>query len=61
MKNLPMIMNEKILLKKRDIIESVIDKLKNELLLEHIRYKSITNFIVNILSALAVYIFITKP
>jgi hypothetical protein len=37
MKNLPMIMNEKILLKKRGIIESVIDKLKNELLLEHTR------------------------
>ena len=61
MKNLPMIIDEKLLLKKRGIIESVIDKLKNELLLEHTRHRSVTNFIVNILSTLAAYIFITKP
>ena len=61
MKNLPMILEEKILLKKRGIIESVIDKLKNELVLEHTRHRSLSNFIVNILSALAAYIFINKP
>jgi len=61
MKNNLMDLKEKLLLKKRAIIESVFNKLKNELMLEHTRHRSVINFIVNILSTLAAYIFIHKP
>ena len=56
-----MVMDEKLLLKKRGIIESVVNKLKNELMLQHTRHRSVINFFVNILSALAAYTFINKP
>lgn len=62
MKNLPMYIDEKFLLKKRGIIESVIDILKNHLCLEHTRHRSITNAFVNMISALIAYNFLTnKP
>ena len=47
--------HEKLLLRKRSIIETVFDYLKNKLELEHSRHRSINNFIVHILSTLISY------
>jgi hypothetical protein len=47
--------NEKILLRKRSLIESVFDYLKNKLQLEHSRHRSPFNMIVHLLSTLIVY------
>ncbi len=46
---------DKILLRKRAIIESVNDQLKNISQLEHTRHRSIVNFAVNIMAALVAY------
>jgi len=56
MKNKLMPLIDKILLRKRGIIESVNDQLKNISQIEHTRHRSIVNFAVNILAALAAYI-----
>lgn len=50
---------EKKLLKKRNIIETIFDQLKNILRLDHSRHRSVTGFIINVLSALIAYCF--KP
>lgn len=53
---------DKILLRKRGIIESVNDQLKNISQIEHTRHRSIWNFIANILGALIAYMLKpTKP
>ena len=44
MKNALMLLNEKILLKKRSVIETVFGYLKNILELEHMRHRSPINF-----------------
>ena len=44
-----------ILLKKRMLIESVIDQLKNQCQLQHTRHRSLVNFQVNAVSALIAY------
>ena len=46
---------EKILLKKRSVIESVFDVLKNHFDLEHTRHRSIPNALVHLLSTLIAY------
>ena len=46
---------DKILLRRRSIIETVNDQLKNISQIEHTRHRSIANFIVNIISALISY------
>ncbi|CZR11691.1 Transposase DDE domain [Legionella pneumophila] len=46
---------DKALLRKRAIVESVIDQLKNISNIEHSRHRSIFNFMVNILAGLAAY------
>ena len=51
---------EKILLRKRSVIETVNDELKNMCQLEHTRHRSINSFLSNILSALAAYSFFPK-
>lgn len=62
MKNKLMEMYDKLLLKKRGTIESVINILKNTFDLEHSRHRSVTNFMVNIFSTLIAYNFKpTKP
>ena len=62
MKNKLMDMTDKILLRKRAVIESVNDFLKNVCQIEHSRHRSVANFIVNIISALVAYSFLpTKP
>ncbi len=47
---------DKILLRKRAVIETVNDELKNIAQIEHSRHRSFNNFIVNILSAIAAYL-----
>ena len=48
------------MLRKRTVIESVNDFLKNICEIEHSRHRSITNFLVNLLSALVAYSFLPK-
>lgn len=48
-------MFDKLLLKKRAVMESVIDQLKNISQIEHSRHRSVTNFIVNVLAGLIAY------
>ena len=55
MKNKLVPMVDRILLRKRAIIESVIDQLKNISQIEHSRHRSPLNFIVNVLSGLIAY------
>lgn len=60
MKNMLMCAEDKILLRKRAVIETVNDELKNIAQIEHSRHRSFNNFIVNILSAIAAYCFFPK-
>ena len=46
---------DKILLRKRSIIETVFDQLKNISNIEHTRHRSFWNFLVNIIAGLAAY------
>jgi len=52
--------NDKILLRKRAIIECVNDFLKNICDIEHSRHRSINNFFTNVISALVAYSFLPK-
>jgi hypothetical protein len=51
---------ERILLKKRGVIESVNDQLKNIFQIEHTRHRSICNFLTNLMSGLLAYTFQKK-
>ena len=53
--NLPIPLHEKIMLRKRSIIETVFDYLKNKLQLEHTRHRSPVNAMIHILSTLVCY------
>ncbi len=55
MKNTLISLNEKILLRKRSIIETVFGYLKNILEIEHTRHRSPVNFLVHIFSTLISY------
>ena len=55
MKNKLMPLIDKLLLRKRSLIETVNDQLKNISQVEHTRHRSVWNFMVNILGALAAY------
>jgi len=46
---------DKILLRKRAVIETVIDQLKNISQIEHTRYRSFWNFLVNLVAGLVAY------
>ncbi len=48
-------LKDKILLRKRSIIETINDQLKNISQIEHTRHRAVGNFLVNILSGLAAY------
>ena len=62
MKNVLMNMKDKILLRKRAVIESVNDFLKNICQVEHSRHRSPVNFLVNLLAAISAYSFLpNKP
>ena len=56
MKNYLMPLSDKILLRKRFIIETLFDKLKSGIGLEHTRHRSPINALVHILSCLAAYV-----
>ena len=60
MKNRLMPLADKALLRKRAIIESVYDQLKNISQIEHTRHRSLANFMVNLLSGLIAYCHQTK-
>ena len=60
MKNRLMTMTNKILLRKRAIIETVNDFLKNICHIEHTRHRSVRNFAVNLISGLVAYSFLPK-
>lgn len=62
MKGALMNVSDKLLLRKRAIIETVNDELKNIAQVEHSRHRSFDNFIVNLLGAIATYcLFPKKP
>lgn len=60
MKNSLMSIADKILLRKRALIETVNDELKNIAQIEHFGHRSFNNFIANALSAIAAYCFFDK-
>lgn len=60
MKGALMSVSDKVLIRKRAIIESVNDELKNIAQIEHSRHRSIDNFIVNLFSAIAAYCYFPK-
>jgi len=60
MKNILMEMKDKILLRKRSVIETVNDELKNMCQVEHSRHRSFTNFITNLIAGLIAYSFFPK-
>ena len=62
MKNALMHIYDKILLRKRAVVESVNDILKNQCQIQHTRHRSFDNFITNLISGLIAYAFYpTKP
>lgn len=60
MKNSLMHIHDKILLRKRGLIETVNDELKNICQIEHTRHRSFDNFLSNLLSGLIAYSFFPK-
>ena len=55
MKNILMSFEEKILLRKRSLVETVFDYLKNKLMLDHFRHRSFINMLVHIIFTLTAY------
>ena len=60
MKNSLMDMNDKLLLRKRALVETVNDELKNICQIEHTRHRSVDNFLSNLISGLIAYSFLPK-
>ncbi len=60
MKNQLMSLSDKITLRKRSVIETVNDELKNMCQIEHSRHRSINNFISNLISGILAYSFFPK-
>jgi len=60
MKNQLMSMFDKITLRKRSIIETINDELKNICQIEHSRHRSFGNFLSNLISGLLAYSFLPK-
>jgi hypothetical protein len=60
MKNRLMSLRDRILLRKRSVIETINDELKNICQIEHSRHRGTTNFLMNLLAALAAYCFFDK-
>jgi hypothetical protein len=55
-----MLQLDKILLRKRTLIESVNDQLKNICQIEHSRHRSVFNFLVNLFAVLIAYTYQDK-
>ena len=60
MKNSLMNLYDKIMLRRRSIIETVNDELKNVCQIEHTRHRSIDNFATNLLAGLIAYNLLPK-
>ena len=60
MKNSLMLISDKILLRKRSVIETVNDELKNICQVEHSRHRSVGNFITNLIAGIIAYHFLPK-
>ncbi len=60
MKNVLMELKDKILLRKRSVIETINDELKNICQVEHSRHRSFDNFITNLIAGLIAYSFFDK-
>ena len=55
MRNKLMLLVDNLLLRKRAIIETIHDQIKNIQQVEHTRHRSVVNAMVNVLAALAAY------
>ena len=55
MQNRLVVLEDKLLTRKRFIIETIIDQLKNISQIEHTRHRSTTNFLVNLIAGLIAY------
>lgn len=60
MKNSLMLQRDKILLRKRFLIETINDQLKNICQIEHTRHRSLHNFLNNMVAGLIAYSFLPK-
>ncbi len=60
MKNRLMFLRDKLLLRKRYIIETINDQLKNQSQIEHSRHRSPINFVVNVVAGLIAYMWQPK-
>ncbi len=60
MKNKLMDLTDKILLRKRAVIESINDLLKNGCRIQHTRHRSPTNWLVNLIAGIIAYTFMPK-
>lgn len=52
--------NDRIILRKRALIETINDELKNICQIEHTRHRSFANFILNLIGRLTAYTFLPK-
>ena len=55
MKNVCMTWWDKMMLRKRSIIETIIDQLKNISQIEHTRHRSVNNFLANLMAGIGAY------
>ncbi len=55
MQNRLVVLEDKLLMRKRFIIETIVDQLKNISQIEHTRHRSTTNFLVNLIAGLIAY------
>jgi hypothetical protein len=55
-----MLLSDKLLLRKRALIETICDELKNICQIEHTRHRSQEGFIVNVISGLIAYSYLPK-
>jgi hypothetical protein len=60
MKNRLMSLRDRILLRKRSVIETINDGLKNICQIEHSRHRSLHNFIMNLIAAIGACCFFEK-
>jgi hypothetical protein len=55
MKNRLLLLFDKLMLRKRALIETIIDQLKNISQIAHTRHRSVDNFLVNLVAGLIAY------
>ena len=55
MQNQLVVLEDKLLTRKRFVIETIVDQRKNISQIEHTRHRSTTNFIVNLIAGLVAY------